>query len=111
MPPHDRVGAIPQMRGKRCARANRGGNLLRGGIGMADTGYYTFGGDGFYVANRLRPVGREGHDADLIAGDVLPTMKLIQIRRADPAAGMRAARSVVGRDMRPFHVETLNRAA
>ena len=108
MTPHHGVGAVAQMRGERSARAYRVRDLLGSGVGMADAGHYAFGGDGFDITERLRPIGRQRHDANLIAGGILPAVEFIQIRRAHPAEGMRAARAVVGRDVRTFNMEAID---
>jgi hypothetical protein len=94
-----------------CARADGIGDLLSRRTGVADAGHYAFGGDGLNVTERLRPIGRQGYDPDLVAGSLLPAAEFVEVRRTDPAPRMCAAWAIVGRDMRTFHMEAIHGGA
>ena len=111
MPRQHRMRAVPEMRRERRARRYGVGNLRRGGVGVADRR-----GDArlhhlLDVARRLWPRGRERHDPHAILRGLLPAAELFEIGLAHPRTRMRAARPVLGRDVRAFHVEAIHRSA
>ena len=111
MPRQHRMRAVPEMRRERRARRYGGGNLRRGGVGVADCR-----GDArlhhlLDVTRRLWPGGRERHDPYAILRGLLPAAELFEIGLAHPRTRMRAARPVLGRDVRAFHVEAIHRSA
>ena len=58
-----------------------------------------------HIVGRLRPVRRQGHEADEISAGRLPGVELIEIRWSDVFGRVRAARTVLRRDMGPFNMD------
>ena len=63
------------------------------------------------VAGRFRPLGGNRDEADVTFGCILPPLEFLDIRLADPAERMGAARAIFGRYGRTLDVETFDRTA
>lgn len=89
------VGAVAEVRGKRCSGAHGMGDLRSRSARVADTRDHPLLHDAFDEAWSLGPLGRKRNQADVSAGGVLKAAKLLEIGRPDPARRMCAARAVV----------------
>ena len=105
------VGAVAEVRGERCAGAHGVLDLAVRGLKVADGDDRAFTDQVLDVARRFGPFRRDRDQAGVALGGVLPAMEFLDIRRAHPARGMGAARTVVRRDMRALDVEAFEGAA
>ena len=105
MPRQHRGAAVAEMRRERRAGRDRVGDLLRRRRGVADRDAHARGTRCSMSAQRARHLRRERDEHDAAAGRILPALEVVAARRRHVRARMRAARAVVRRDVRPFHVD------
>ena len=111
MPPRGGVASVAQVRGECGAGAYGRGDRFRLGGGMADGRHHARAHDVLDVGGSFRPLGREGHNPDRTASRFLPALEFRDIGGTHPLARMRAARTVLRRDMRTLYVESVQGAA
>ena len=63
----------------------------------------------FDVARRFGPLRRQRDQPNVTLGGILPAAEFFEIRRPDPARRMRAARTIVRRDVRTLDVKRFHR--
>ena len=103
------AGSVAEVRRERRSGRDRIADLLGRRARVADGGDHTQFGDLLDIAKRSGPFGRERDQTHMAFGGVLPAEKLSEVGRADPFPGMRAARAVLGRNVRAFDVEGFHR--
>lgn len=97
--------AVAQVRGKLRAGLDRVLNLTLRGRGMADGGHDALPGEPLNEGHAPGRFRGHGHQPDGAAGRLLKAAELIAVGRADVLAGVRAARPVLRRNVRPFQVD------
>ena len=106
MPRQHRRAAVAEMGRQRRTCRNRIGDLPRGRATVWPIATLTpVDTQPLDELERARNLRRERHEHDAAAGRVLPAREVVRTRRPHVCARMRAARAVLWRDVRPFHVD------
>src|ERR1017187_9156981 len=104
----DGMSAVAEVRRQGGSGAHGVIDLFCSGAGVSNADGDAVGHQSLDVARGFGPVGRDGHEADESMGRVAPESPFIEVGRADPLAGMRAAGSIVGSDIGSFDVDAFD---
>src|SRR5580658_7232537 len=104
MPRQHGMRAVSDMRGERRSGAHRVLDLLTRRPGVADAGHHSFTRQLLDVMRSFGPFRRESHKAHMTARGVLPAQELFVIGRPYPTRRVRAARSILSRNVRALDV-------
>src|ERR1700682_2915080 len=107
MPRQHRVSAVADVRRQRRAGTDRIANLLRTRPSVPDADHYAVAHHLFDNSRSPGPSGRQCQQTDVPLSRVLKSPELVEIGCADPALRMRAARTVIGRNVRAFNMKRL----
>ena len=105
------MGAVAEVRGKSGAGANGSGDLGRGGRSVADGGDHALPRQMLRCSAALRATRARSSRGGRCPRPASCQRRTPRDRAGGPTGRMRAARAVVGRDVRPFHVEAVDRFA
>ena len=97
--------AIAQMRGQRRAGGDRIADLLWRRRGMAERDAHACGHKVLDERQRAWHLRRERHEHDPAVGGILPALEVVDVRRDDVRARVGAARAILRRHVRAFHVD------
>ncbi len=109
MPWEHRGAPVAEMCRQRRAGGDRVADLLPCRGGVSDGGAHARRDEMFDERQRTRDFRRQRDQRDAAARGVLPSIEVVETRRRHMLARMRAARTVIRRDVRAFHVDAGDR--